>query len=131
MPAGRPSKFSEITLQKLNEAFAIGASDPEACFYADVSTTAFYNYQQLHPQFVERKNALKQRPVLLARQTILKNMEADPVTARWYLERKAKSEFAARTELTGKDGKDLPQPIIDLGNYREVDNAVSGNDISS
>lgn len=99
MPAGRPTKFDESTLQKLNEAFAIGASDKEACFYADVSPAALYNYQEKHPEFVERKEALKERPVLLARQTVLKSMESDPATARWYLERKSRQEFATRTEV--------------------------------
>jgi hypothetical protein len=103
--------MDEMTLKKLEEAFAIGASDKEACFYADISHQTLYTYQQNHPEFVERKEALKERPVLLARQSVLKAMESDPATARWYLERKAKLEFASRHELTGADGRDLPAPI--------------------
>lgn len=98
MPAGRPTIFTEIALQKLNEAFAIGASDKEACFYADVSPSALYNYQERNPKFVERKEALKERPVLLARQTVVKALENDSDLAFKYLERKSRKEFATRVE---------------------------------
>jgi hypothetical protein len=101
-PVGRPSKMNAIALKKLEEAFAIGASDGEACFYADISTVTLYAYQQANPEFLNRKNALKERPVLLARQTVLKDMD-NPLTAKWYLERKKKGEFATRTDLTSGD----------------------------
>lgn len=105
MPAGRPTVMTEIVLGKLNEAFAIGASDKEACFYADISPDTLYDYQLKNPKFIQRKEALKERPVLLARQTVLKAIESDPLTARWYLERRRKDEFSSRQELTGADGE--------------------------
>lgn len=107
MPAGRPTKMTDLTIKKLEEAFAIGASDKEACFYADISHETLYNYQEKFPEFVERKNALKERPVLLARQTVVKAIETDSDLAFKYLERKRKSEFAQRTELTAADGENL------------------------
>jgi len=97
--------MTEIVLGKLNEAFAIGASDKEACFYADISPDTLYDYQLKNPKFIQRKEALKERPVLLARQTVLKAIESDPLTARWYLERRRKDEFSSRQELTGADGE--------------------------
>lgn len=39
----------------------------------------------------------------------------------WMLERVLREEFTPRQEITGKDGKDLPVPII------KVDTNVSGN----
>ena len=109
-PVGRPSVMTPEVLRKLEEAFAIGASDLEACFYADISKTALYEYQKDNPQFTERKEKLKEKPVLLARQTVLKAMETDPATARWYLERKAKSEFAARQEQDITTGGERLEP---------------------
>lgn len=111
MPMGRPTKMTPETVKKLEEAFAIGASDGEACFYADISKPTLYAYQDQNPDFLNRKEALKERPVLLARQTVLKAMETDPQTARWFLERKRKAEFAARQEITGKDGEAIV-PIL-------------------
>jgi hypothetical protein len=106
--------MTEAVLGKLNEAFAIGATDKEACFYADISPDTMYDYQLAHPEFIQRKEALKERPVLLARQTVVKAMVNDADLAFKYLERKAKNEFASRRELTGRDGADLPTPVLDL-----------------
>lgn len=90
--AGRPTVMTELTLKKLEEAFAYGASDNEACFYADISHQTLYDYQKKHPEFIERKEALKERPILTARQTVIDNL-SDTKNAQWYLERKRKKEF--------------------------------------
>ena len=57
--AGRPTVMTKDTIAKLEEAFKCGASDLEACFYADISKDSLYNYQKKHPEFIERKEALK------------------------------------------------------------------------
>jgi hypothetical protein len=94
---GRPTVMTEDTLQKLEMAFAIGASDIEACVYADIVPSTLYNYQNDNPEFLERKRMLKDRPLLKARQTVVDNLN-DPRHAEWYLERKLKNEFSQRTE---------------------------------
>lgn len=96
-PGGRPSVLTEEVIKKLEQVFSLGGTDLEACFYADISHQTLYNYQNAHPEFVERKNALKEQPILKARQTVVKSLD-DVQNAQWYLERKAKKEFAQRTE---------------------------------
>lgn len=96
-PVGRPTVMTPEILNKLEEVFALGGTDKEACFYAGISHQALYNYQHDHPEFIERKEALKERPILKARQTIVKGLD-DADNAKWYLERKAKKEFAQKTE---------------------------------
>lgn len=118
--AGRPTVITPEVLRKLEEVFAIGGTDSEACFYADISPTALYEYQEKTPGFAERKAALKERPILKARQTIVKGLDDDR-NAQWYLERKRKDEFAVRTELTGKDGADL---IPDKQSKEKADEAL-------
>ena len=117
-PVGRPPVDWDAVLPKLEEVFALGGSDLEACFYAGISKTALYNYQKDNPDFVERKEQLKERPILLARQTVVKAIKDDPLTARWFLERKMKAEFANRTELTGAEGK----PLIVVGEIADKHN---------
>ena len=95
---GRPSKMTESVVKKLEEAYAIGASDGEACFYADITRQTLTTYQNKHPEFLDRKNALKEKPVLMARQTVMNNIATDVNTAKWYLERKRKDEFSTKTE---------------------------------
>ena len=116
---GRPTKMTADTLKKLEEAFAIGASDREACFYADISLQTLYTYQQHHPEFVERKEALKERPVLLARQTVVKGITSDPKLAMDFLKSKAKDEFGTRVEMTGRDGGPMQLETI-VGIIREA-----------
>ena len=50
----------------------------------------------------------------------VKDNLGDVKNLEWKLERMFKREFAQRTELTGAEGKDLPQPIIG--------NAILNND---
>lgn len=115
---GRPTVMTPEVVNKLEEVFALGGTDSEACFYAGISKQTLYNYQEINPDFIDRKEALKERPVLLARQTVVKAMKDDPLTARWYLERKLKGEFAQRTEMTGAEGK----PLIVVGEVADKHN---------
>jgi len=103
---GRPTKMSKETIAKLEEVFALGGSDSEACFYANISKQTLYNYQEKNPEFVDRKEALKEKPILKARQTVVKALD-DPKDAQWFLERKRKEEFSLRQEVTGAEGKEL------------------------
>lgn len=110
----RPTVMTEDVLAKLVEAFKYGASDAEACAYADIAEATLYKYQEKHPEFTEYKAQLKSLPVFTAKKSVVDRLPKDPELALKYLERKAKGEFSLRSELTGKDGKDLPTPIITL-----------------
>lgn len=107
MPAGRPTIVDDLVLAKLDEAFAMGCTDTEACLFANISPSTLYNYQIAHPEYLERKAELKETPVLLARSTVVKNIRNNPALALQYLERKKKAEFAPRSELTGPEGVPL------------------------
>ena len=127
-PEGRKTVFTPEVLHKLEEAFAIGASDIEAIFYANVSRAAFYHYQAEHPEFLTRKEELKERPVLKARQVIVKNLD-QPEHAKWYLERKKKDEFAQRSEFTGKGGERLiPDAVIKEKADQAIDTYLNGGE---
>uniref|UniRef100_A0A6H1ZKC0 Uncharacterized protein n=1 Tax=viral metagenome TaxID=1070528 RepID=A0A6H1ZKC0_9ZZZZ len=109
MPAGRPAIIDENTLQILEGAFSNGATDLEACFLAKISKSTLYNYQEINPEFVERKKALKDMVKYQAKQVIVKSIkEGDKQQANWWLERKAKDEgFSPRQEVSGPEGVDL------------------------
>ena len=115
-PGGRPTVITEKVLQKLEDAFAIGSSDREACLMADISPATLYEYQKIHPEFIERKAQLKEMPKYKARATVNKFLSTDPDIAKWYLERKAKDEFSTRVENTGAEGKPLNVSVINYDN---------------
>lgn len=109
---GRPTVMTDETLQVLREAFLLDCTDEEACFKANISPSTLYNYQVSNPEYLELKKSYKQNPFLLARQSVIDGFVGNPDLALKYLERKKKDEFSLRNELTGKDGKDLPTPIL-------------------
>jgi hypothetical protein len=115
---GRPTKMTPTTVQKLEEAFALGCTDIEACFYAGISKQTLYTYQEKYPDFLDRKEALKESPVLLARKSVVEAIPGDPDLALKYLERKRKDEFSTKqtTEHAGGftiKGRDITKMSIE------------------
>lgn len=99
---GRPlfdGKSKEIIVAKLEEAFAFGCSDLEACYYADISKDTLYRMQKADPHFCERKEMLKERPTLIARQSVVRQMTKDGDLSLRFLERKKRDEFSTKTEV--------------------------------
>lgn len=87
---------------KLEQAFAIGCNDKEACSYAEITEHQLYYYQnEINKEFAVRKAELKEKPILKAKQTIVKSLD-DPTHAKWYLERKVKNEFGNSIEINGE-----------------------------
>ena len=97
--AGRPTKMDDFTVKKLEEAFLLGCSDLEACLYADISKQTLYNYQDKHPEFIDRKERLKQNPVMKARQSVIKGINEDSKLALEYLKHKKSDEFNTKQNL--------------------------------
>lgn len=95
---GRPTKKTDLTLKKLEEAFAWGCTDKEACLYAGISEKTLYNYQNNDEEFLQRKELLKQLPILKVRSAVVNALEDDPNLALRFLERKKKDEFSTKIE---------------------------------
>jgi hypothetical protein len=94
----RPTIMTPEVLEKLEQAFLLGATDVEACLVADIAPATLYKYQERNPEFSERKASLKEMPVYQAREAVIKAFKRDPKLAMQYLERKRKDEFSTRTE---------------------------------
>ncbi len=123
MVTGRPTVFDEITLQKLEIAFSNDATDEQACFIANISPSSLYNYQKEHPEFLERKRALKAMMSYQAKSNLKeliysqeKELEKERIEAsKWILPKKEKGDYSERSEITGKDGKDLIVNVVKYG----------------
>lgn len=102
----------------------MGCTDLEACLHADISKQTLYNYQRANPEFVDRKDKLKQNPFLVARTTILKGLGDDHRHALDFMKVKKKDEFSPRQEMTGKDGDAIELKMIDL--LGEIDGRTTG-----
>lgn len=95
---GRPLKINDEELRKLETAFKMGCLNREACAYADIPESTFYDYIKAHPEFSEKMIKWKQNPILKAKHTIYQNLDNEK-TAQWYLERKCKDEFSTKQEV--------------------------------
>jgi hypothetical protein len=96
---GRPEKVDDYILQKLEDAFARGCTNREACLFADLPERTFYDYKQENPEFSHRIDELREAPMLKARFNITQAIaEGDIQVSQWYAERKKKSEFSTKIE---------------------------------
>lgn len=100
-----PTFWSPEVVKKLEEAFAIDATVAEACYYADIDRQTYYNHvsdaedaTQEQKELFDRFARLRERPVLIARQTVVKALDKDPELSLKYLERKRRLEFSTRLE---------------------------------
>ncbi len=112
---GRPTIVTPEVLSKLEYAFALGATDNAACFYADISPSTLYNYQNANPAFLERKQVLKDSMIMKALETVNNGISKD-ATATWFLEKKH-HDFKAKQEVTHKIE-------IDPEKKQEIDKAI-------
>lgn len=102
--------MTKETIDKLEEAFALGCTDLEASLYANIAPATLYNYQEKNRGFLERKMQLKETPILKARASVINAFEKSPDLALKFLERKKKDEFSLRQEadITVQ----MPVPIL-------------------
>jgi len=110
---GRPTVMTLAVIGKLEQVFSMDGTVLEACAYADISKDSYYDYVKLNPDFSDRVEALRQKPVLKARQTVMKNLSESYSNAMDYLSRKAKKEFSTRTEVTGAEGAPIISTLTD------------------
>ena len=101
---GRPTVMTKDVLLKLEDAFRFCYTDEEACLYADISPTPFYEYQKKHPEFAERKKALRLYPNLHAKEELVKGIKGSIDQARWWAKNKMRDEFGEKStvELKGQ-----------------------------
>lgn len=105
---GRKSALDDPeTKAKFLVAASFDMNTTACAAYAGISTQAYYNYIETHPEFLDEVERNKQLPYQRAVQTLVTAADTDPKYALAYLERRAKKEFSPRTEITGADGEKL------------------------
>lgn len=108
---GRPTVMTPDVLAKLEQAFAIDASVDEALSYASLKPDAYYDYLKKHPEFSDRIKELRQRPILAARQRVVKGVTENYSNAMDYLKRKKKLEFGDNIDMTS-NGESIAPVLI-------------------
>lgn len=102
-PVGRPTVITPEVVLKLEQVFAMDGSAEEAIFYAGISRSVYYDWLKNNPEYSDRFEALRNKPVLKARETVIKDL-VTPSGAQWYLSRKRKLEFGSGEEVQKPTG---------------------------
>lgn len=104
----RPTVITPEVQAELTLYLSQGANNTEACRLANISEDSFYTRVKNDKEFADKMELARNETVLQAKKVVKQAInEGDKQMASWYLERKAKAEFAQRTELTGSEGTPL------------------------
>ena len=120
--AGRPTEKSDEIIRKIEECAALGSSIEEIAFYAGIHRATLYRWMAEDQELKDRIEELQERPILKARQTVVKSLE-EPENAKWYLERKRKNEFSTRTETDNTNKTDISGGV-QITNIEEITDNV-------
>jgi len=99
--AGRPTVMTPEVIRKIEEVAALDGTVEEMAMYAGINPDTIYDHLKKNLKFSDRIKSLRQRPILKARQTVVKGIEHNYNNAMDYLKRKRKSEFGDNVQIDG------------------------------
>jgi len=101
-------KYTKETIDKICHYIREGNTQRDAAILSHITEKTFYEWKK-KSEFCEAvkkaETEAKEAMITIVRRAAVKHWAA----AAWWLERRYKDEYALRTEMTGKDGKDLEQ----------------------
>lgn len=92
-------KQESIVIAQLCEVWGFGGSDAEAASFADIPKSTLCRYLQTHPEVEQRRDALREKPILAIRKCVVEAAKTDPELGLKFLERARRSEFSLRSEV--------------------------------
>jgi len=96
---GRPTKLTPEVRKKIEEMAELDASVEEMAYYCDISKVTIYQWFKEDPEFSNYIDRLRERPVYLARNAIVKAIKENPDHAFKYLSKKRRVEFGDKQEI--------------------------------
>jgi len=119
-------------IASLEEAFFWGANDTQAYTHAGICKSTFYYWQEVNPDFVEKKAGMQENIKLRAKRVLVESIVGGDVnSAKFWLERKSKDEFSLRNEITGANGN--PERVVYVekaeteGYNQHIDEVLNSN----
>lgn len=91
----RKYKLNDEVVHKLEEIFKIDWTVEEACWYAWISTSAYYERCVKFPEFMEKMRTAQQFPFIFARKVLMKSMNSK----NEWIALKAWSDFLNKRDL--------------------------------
>jgi len=119
-------KMTEATVGKLEAAFAIDCSIIEACAFADINTSTYYEWIKNNPELSHKFERLKHNPILRAKDSVFQGLKGNPELALKYLKSKAPKEFGDTLQV---ETKSVHLSIVKIVNELNDDDNKSGNKV--
>ena len=122
---GRPSKFTDETVNLIESAFKEGSTVTEACYIAQISRETYYEWCESQKDFSDRMKRAQEYPDNIAKRLIVKAMtKGDVETAKWWGKNKMREEFYEKSKSeTDLKVKELPKPLLENLNVSDNNGA--------
>lgn len=118
---GRPSKFTEDTVAKLEEVFKIGVTIQVACTQVGIHKSNYFRNYKNDQEFATKMDAARNYARLAAGNVVMDSIvkRRNTQDAKWWLEKKHSEEFRSGTSpLVNVQGeKVLVMPSDLMGRY--------------
>lgn len=112
--AGRKTKYTPETVEKLTQAIRLGATYRLACQYAGIDESTFYQWQQSKPEFLDAITQAEGAAAMKWLAIIEKAANDLPQWAAWKLERRYPREYGRHvSEITGANGDPIRIEIVE------------------
>lgn len=89
------------TIQKLKDAFAIGATIEQACYYAEIATTTYHNWCKKYPVLLHEFDRMRQKLPLAAKTNIAHAIQAmkDLSMSKWLIEKTESETYGDKIKM--------------------------------
>lgn len=123
---GRPSSLNSNTVQKLEEAIKCGSTVEDACSYANISRSTYYNYLNTNMAFLDKMNSAKIYLKFKSKLVVMKAIEKNDLkTAKWYLE-KYDAQTVEQVELPQEQITKEEITVEDVAKIQAALDAING-----
>lgn len=113
---GRPRVITPGIVRKLTEAFKLDVTVQEACLYAGIAKDTYYRKLKDSKKFSDEMEQARMYASLVARKSVIRQMQKDGNLALKYLERKRREEFS--THYTRNDRATIEIDLVAEGQSR-------------
>ena len=97
---GRPTVMTKATIQKLEQALRDGFNVDVACYVSGVGRSTYYQHLQSDPDFADKMALAQDWTTQRAKQVVAQAIgNGDLKAAQWWLERRARADFAVNPPL--------------------------------
>ena len=102
--SAKKNKLTPDVIRQLKEAFAIGATVQQACYYAEISESTYYKWTSENPKLSEEFSTMRQKLPLAAKANLANAIQTlkDIGLSKWLVERTEPEAYGETLNLKHK-----------------------------